>query len=224
MFTILIIEDEEKIRSILDHHLTKWQFKTILADKFDRLDALLMEANPHLVLLDINLPSFNGFYWCEKFRQNSNVPVIFLSSRSENMDIVMAMNAGGDDYIQKPFSLDVLTAKINAVLRRTYSYQSSEKEYLEYDGLVLNIQKSSASFDGSEVSLSKNEFHILYLLMKKSGQIVSRENIMKALWEDEQFIDDNTLTVNVARLRRKLDELGFADRIATKKRQGYILS
>ncbi|MDN3015963.1 response regulator transcription factor [Paenibacillus sp. BSR1-1] len=223
MYKIMIIEDDPKISSIISEHLLKWKFEPYAIVDFENLDLQLTEIKPHLVLLDINLPAFDGFYWCSKFRQLSNVPIIFISSRTQNMDIVMAMNMGGDDFIQKPFSLEVLMAKINAILRRTYTYQQQEKDYIEHQGLMLNIEKSSISYLDKEMNLTKNEFHILYLLMKKKENIVSREELMQALWESENFIDDNTLTVNIARLRRKLEEVGLADFIETKKRQGYLI-
>src|SRR5690606_19169295 len=190
-------------------------------EDFERIDQIALQENPHIILLDINLPGNDGFYWCSKLRQLSDVPIIFISSRSESMDIVIAMNMGGDDYIQKTFSLEVLVAKMNAVLRRSSSIV--EKDIIAVGELTLNLLNAFVEFKGKKASLTKNEFQILYLLMKKAGQIVSRDEIMRALWEDEQFIDDNTLTVNVNRLRKKLEEIGVEDAITTKKRQGYLL-
>lgn len=223
MYKVLIIEDDFKIRSLMAQYLAKWNFQPILVEDFEHIDEQMLKENPHIVLLDINLPGNNGFYWCSKLRQLSDVPIIFISSRTESMDIVMAMNMGGDDYIQKPFSLEVLVAKINAVLRRSNMSQNGEKDSLSVGELTLNLQNAFVAYRGNEVSLTKNEFQILYLLMKKAGQIISRDEIMRALWEDEHFIDDNTLTVNMTRLRKKLEEIGIEDAIMTKKRQGYLL-
>ncbi|MDQ1145914.1 DNA-binding response OmpR family regulator [Bacillus sp. SORGH_AS 510] len=223
MYKIMIIEDDPKISSIIAQTLRKWKFEAIESTDFEHLEQEFRNTKPHLVLLDINLPVYDGYYWCNKFRQLSNVPIIFISSRSQNMDIVMAMNMGGDDFIQKPFSLDVLMAKINAIFRRVYTYQQEDKDYLEHRGLILHVDKNSISFQETEVDLTKNEFQILYLLLKNKETIVSRDDIMTALWESENFIDDNTLTVNIARLRRKLEELGLDQFIETKKRQGYII-
>ncbi|MFC4798894.1 MULTISPECIES: response regulator transcription factor [Neobacillus] len=219
----MIVEDDPKIRDIISEHLLKWRIEPSKITNFENLDEQFIEVKPHLVLLDINLPIYDGFYWCSKIRQLSNVPIIFISSRNQNMDIVMAMNMGGDDFIQKPFSLEVLTAKMNAILRRTYTYQQEEKEVIEHRGLILNLNKGNISYHNSEIDLTKNEFQILYLLLKKKETIVTRDEIMQALWESENFIDDNTLTVNIARLRRKLEDLGLIDFIETKKRQGYMI-
>ncbi|MBS4196290.1 response regulator transcription factor [Lederbergia citri] len=223
MYKVLIIEDDHKLRSLMGQYLVKWNFQPVLVEDFVNIDQIALKENPHIILLDINLPGTDGFYWCSKLRQLSDVPIIFISSRSESMDIVIAINMGGDDYIQKPFSLEVLVAKMNAVLRRSNSIQHLEKDMLTVGELTLNLQNAFVEFRGKKAALTKNEFQILYLLMKKTGQIVSRDEIMRALWEDEQFIDDNTLTVNVNRLRKKLEEIGVEDAITTKKRQGYLL-
>lgn len=168
------------------------------------------------------LPLFNGFYWCQEIRKISRVPVIFLSSANDNMNIVMAMNMGGDEFIEKPFDLDVVTAKVQAVLRRAYSFQGAV-EVVECKGMVLKLDAAAVNFKGTEKELTKNEFRILKLLMEKAGQIVSRDEIIERLWESDEFIDDNTLTVNVARLRRKLYSMGITDVIKTKKGIGYII-
>ncbi len=223
MYKVLIIEDDLKIRTMTHDYLKKWGFDPYISDDFDEIISPFNKIKPNLVLLDINLPCFDGFYWCTKIRHISDVPIIFISSRTDNMDIIMAMNMGGDDFIQKPFSLEVLVAKMNAILRRSHAKQNGEKDILEAGGLILNIQSSTVHYQNQSVALTKNEFHILYILMKKAGEIVSRDKIMKELWEDEQFIDDNTLTVNVTRLRKKLESIGLKDAILTKKRQGYIL-
>jgi DNA-binding response OmpR family regulator len=223
MYKILIVEDDLKIRSLIADYLKKWSFQPITIEDFENIDQQVVNVKPHIILLDINLPIFDGYYWCSKIRRLSDVPIMFISSRAQNMDIIMAMNMGGDDYIQKPFSLEVLVAKINAILRRSHDYQNGEKDILSVGEIMLNLEKSTVWFRDNEISLTKNEFHILYMLMKKAGQITSRDEIMRALWEDEQFIDDNTLTVNVTRLRKKLETIGLQDAIVTKKRQGYLL-
>lgn len=223
MFKVMIIEDDKKIRDIIFENLQKWGHKGIVVEEFERIFDIFIEYKPHLVLLDINLPAFDGFYWCNKIREVSKVPVIFISSRNTNMDVIMSVNMGGDDFIQKPFSLDVLMAKINALLRRTYSYTNIDIDVVEHDGAVLNLKDSSVIFNGKKIELTKNEFRILYILMKNNGDVVKREKIMQKLWEDESFVDDNTLTVNINRLRRKLSDIGLSDFIETKRGQGYII-
>lgn len=177
---------------------------------------------PQLVLLDIVLPFYNGFYWCQEIRKLSNVPIIFLSSANDNMNIVMAMNMGGDEFIEKPFDLGVVTAKIQAVLRRVYSLQGAVN-IMDYQGLLLNLGDATVTFQGEKLELTKNEFRILQILMENAEKIVSRDEIIARLWESDEFIDDNTLTVNVARLRKKLESLGAKDLIRTKKGVGYFL-
>ena len=223
MYKVMIVEDDVKIRTMIGTFLKKWNFESLIVETFDQVDKLVMLEKPNILLLDINLPSFDGFYWCERIRKFSDVPIIFISSRTENMDIIMAMNVGGDDFIQKPFSLDVLVAKIQAILRRTNRFSKTDRDILAAGELLLNLENATLLYRDEEVSLTKNEYHILYLLMKNKDQIVSRDQIMNALWQDEYFIDDNTLTVNVTRLRKKLESVGLVDIIVTKKRQGYLL-
>lgn len=223
MYKVMIVEDDVKIRTMMGTFLKKWNFESLIVETFDQVDKLVMLEKPNILLLDINLPSFDGFYWCERIRKFSDVPIIFISSRTENMDIIMAMNVGGDDFIQKPFSLDVLVAKIQAILRRTNRFSKTDRDILAAGELLLNLENATLLYRDEEVSLTKNEYHILYLLMKNKDQIVSRDQIMNALWQDEYFIDDNTLTVNVTRLRKKLESVGLVDIIVTKKRQGYLL-
>ena len=174
------------------------------------------------MLMDILLPFYNGFHWCTQIRSISKVPMIFLSSASDNMNIVMAMNMGGDDFIEKPFDLNVLTAKIQALLRRTYSFQG-QLNVLEYKGVILNLNDAALTYEGRRLDLTKNDFKILQILMENAGKIVKRERIMERLWESDEFIDDNTLTVNITRLRRKLEGIGITDFICTKKGIGYLL-
>lgn len=222
LFRIMLVEDDDKIRGIVADTLRKWKYEVSETTDFERVLDEFKEYQPHLVLLDINLPAFDGYYWCQQIRGISNVPIIFLSSRDQNMDIIMAMNMGGDDYVQKPFDLSVLVAKISAILRRNYTYQDDGLK-LQHRELVFNLAKSSVQFGGGAAELSRNESIILQLLMRNAGKIVSREDMMQALWHDDQFVDDNTLTVNVNRLRRKITELGQDDFIATRKGMGYIV-
>ncbi|MGH4122143.1 MAG: response regulator transcription factor [Clostridium sp.] len=223
MYKILVIEDEEKIRDIIKQSLCKWGFEAYVVNNFNNVFEEFVQIKPQLVLMDVNLPAFDGFYWCNKIRSVSKVPLIFLSSRSTNMDVIMAVNMGADDYITKPFSLDILMAKINAILRRTYSYGDTSLDTIDYKGVVLSLKDNNLYFQEKSIELTKNEFKILYVLMKKHETIVSREDIMQELWQDENFIDDNTLTVNINRLRKKLKEIGLIDFIKTIINQGYVI-
>ncbi|MDQ6421352.1 response regulator transcription factor [Paenibacillus sp. LHD-117] len=222
MFKIMLVEDDEKIRAIVADSLRKWQYEVVETVAFDSIEEEFRRQEPHLLLLDINLPVFDGYYWCHRIRAISKVPIIFLSSRSQNMDIIMAINMGGDDYVQKPFDLSVLVAKVSALLRRNYTYQD-EAMMLRHRGLTFHLSNSSIQLNGTSAELSRNEFIILQVLMRGIGKIVSREELMHALWNDEQFVDDNTLTVNVNRLRRKIAEHGIEDFIMTRKGMGYIV-
>jgi len=219
----MIVEDEVMIRNLLGETIEKWGHTIIKIERFDDILQVFISESPHLVLLDINLPTFDGYYWCNKIREVSKVPIIFISSRTSPMDMIMAMNMGGDDFIQKPFDTDVLSAKINALLRRTYSYLDMQQSVLEHDGVVLNLDDWEVSYDTYKTSLTKTEFTILKMLIQQKGAIVSRHKLMRSLWKDENFVDDNTLTVNVNRLRKKLMELGKDDFITTKKGEGYII-
>ncbi|MGZ9815888.1 response regulator transcription factor [Peribacillus simplex] len=223
MFKIMIIEDDEKIRKIVADTLTKWKYEVVEVMEFDHVLDDFEKSQPDLVLLDINLPTFDGFYWCQQIRAISSVPILFLSSRNQNMDIIMAINMGGDDFIQKPFDLDVLVAKISALLRRNYTYQNGHNLKLTHRNLSLYVTNSTIQFEEQSIELSRNEFIILQLMMRKIGKIVSRDDLMQALWNDEQFVDDNTLTVNVNRLRRKISGIGLEDFIVTRKGMGYLI-
>ncbi|MFC6170198.1 response regulator transcription factor [Loigolactobacillus jiayinensis] len=223
MFKIMIIEDEATIVDLITTYLQKWQLTTIGVTNFETIFTQFQSEQPDLVLLDINLPVYDGFYWVQKIRAVSKVPIIFISSRNTNMDKVMAMNMGGDDYITKPFSLEVLTAKINALLRRTYNYATASSETLAHNGLLLNLQNGSAQVGTTEIDLSKNEYKLLQYLLRQHGQIVSREKLLRALWADERFVDDNTLTVNINRLRKKIEQAGLTGYIETKIGQGYLV-
>ena len=222
MYKILIVEDDLTIAKTIEAHLTKWDYDVRCIKDFKNVQEEFIAFEPQLVLMDILLPFYNGFHWCTQIRAISKVPMIFLSSASDNMNIVMAMNMGGDDFIEKPFDLNVLTAKIQALLRRTYSFQG-QLNVLEYKGVILNLNDASLTYEGKKLELTKNDFKILQLLMENAGKIVKRERIMERLWESDEFIDDNTLTVNITRLRRKLEGIGIADFISTKKGIGYLL-
>lgn len=222
MYKILIIEDDITIASTVSSHLAKWGYDTKYAQDFQNIMNLFTEFAPDLVLMDITLPFYNGFHWCSEIRKTANTPIVFLSSISDNMNIVMAMNMGGDEYIEKPFDINVLTAKIQALLRRSYSLPQ-QRNVLTYRNLQLNLNNTDLSCDGKDLSLTKNEYMILQLLMERHGTVVSREDLMEKLWGNDEFIDDNTLTVNVTRVRKKLESLGCIDYLKTKKGIGYIL-
>lgn len=223
MYRIMMIEDDEKIRRIVTDTLKKWQYDVVEVTRFDQVLTEFNQSEPHLVLLDINLPVFDGYYWCQQIRSVSKVPIIFLSSRNQNMDILMAINMGGDDFIQKPFELDILIAKIGALIRRKYTYQDDEMVKFIHKGLKLNVTNSTIDYKGQSTELSRNEFILLQVMMRNIGKIVSREDLMQALWNEEQFVDDNTLTVNVNRLRRRIAELGLEEFIVTRKGMGYVI-
>lgn len=221
-YKLLIIEDDEIISSSIKDYLAKWGYDVKDAKDFNNIIAEVYDFQPELILLDVMLPYYNGFHWCSEIRKFSKVPIIFISSADENMNIVMAMDMGGDDFIGKPFELSVLRAKITALIRRTYSFKVN-MNIMEYNKLVLNLNDATISYDGKIVELTKNEFKILQLLMENQGNIVARDMLMNRLWDSECFIDDNTLTVNITRIRRKLKEIGLDNFIKTKKGLGYYL-
>lgn len=222
MKKIMLIEDDLDVARELELSLRKWGFEVEIIDKFNDIVKKFIEKKPSLILMDVNLPFYDGFYWCEKIRELSKVPIIFLSSRDSNMDIIMGMNNGGDDYITKPFSIEVLISKINALLRRSYDYTTSDS-LIYYNDAVLDIEKCIFRYKDNEIELTKNEIKILSLLIKNKGKVVSREKIMMSLWNDDEFISDNTLTVNITRLRSRIRELGLDDVIKTKKGIGYLI-
>ena len=223
MYKILIVEDDNTIAERLASHLKKWNYKTICVRDFKNVMEEFKKTDPQLVILDIGLPFYNGFYWCQEIRKVSKVPVLFLSSASDNMSIIMAVNMGGDDFIAKPFDLNVLTAKVQALLRRTYEFAGATN-LLEHKGAILDKENGILTYQGEKIELTKNEWRILQVLMEHKGKAVSRDTLMMRLWESDSFIDDNTLTVNVTRLRRKLEEIGLSDYIQTKKGVGYLLT
>ncbi len=222
MYRILIVEDDRGIAEAIKEQLTVWNLESRCVSDFRNVLAEFSEYNPHLILLDISLPFYNGYHWCSEIRKASKVPVIFISSASDNMNIVMAMNMGADDFITKPFDQSVMIAKIQAMLRRTYDF-SSAVTVLEHRGAMLDTADSSFIYNGSKIPLTKNEYIILHTLMKNKGKIISREKLMERLWETDSFVDENTLTVNVSRLRKKLDSIGLEDFISTKFKMGYII-
>lgn len=222
MYRILIVEDDPVIEGQVGSHLTKWGYEVKSVTDFSDVLSDVVGFEPHLVLLDVGLPFYNGFYWCGEIRKISKVPILFLSSASDNMNIIMAVNMGGDDFVAKPFDLEVLAAKVQAVLRRTYSFQETSS-LLEHGGVILNLTDMSFLYKGEKYELSKNEFRILQILFEHAGNTVTREEIMRRLWDDECFVDDNTLTVNVNRLRKVLEGAGLQDFILTKKGVGYQL-
>ena len=222
MYKILIVEDDNTIAERLASHLKKWNYKTVCVRDFKNVMEEFKKTDPQLVILDIGLPFYNGFYWCQEIRKLSNVPIIFLSSMNDNMNIVMAMNMGGDDFIAKPFDLNVLLAKIQAILRRTYDF-AAPAPTLEHRGAVLNTADASLMYQGQRIELTKNDYRILQTLLERKGSVVSRETLMEKLWETDSFVDENTLTVNIARLRRKLEAAGLSDYITTKKGLGYLI-
>ncbi len=219
-YRILIVEDDRSIAEAIVAHMAQWGLSAEMVTDFRAVMADFARVQPHLVLMDISLPFMSGYHWCSEIRKVSPVPVIFISSASENMNIIMAMNMGGDDFIAKPFDPGVLVAKVQALLRRTYDYGNAAL-LLEHNGAILNTGDSALMFNGQKIELTKNEFRILLTLMQNKGKVVSREKLMEALWQTDAFVDENTLTVNVGRLRKKLDAVGLKDFIATKIGMGY---
>ena len=222
MYRIFVVEDDPVICRSVCANMASWGFEARAAEDFGNVMAEFAAFDPQLVLLDISLPRYSGYHWCAEIRKVSKVPVMFISSASDNMNIVMAMNMGGDEFIEKPFDLNVVTAKVQAMLRRTYSFQGSAG-LMEHGGMVLNLGDATILYEGQKVELTKNEFRILQVLFERAGKIVSRDEIIARLWDSDEFIDDNTLTVNVARLRKKLESAGMKDVIRTKKGIGYIV-
>lgn len=222
MKRIYLVEDDAIIANAISSHLSQWGYQVETAQAFDDVLTPCLSFDPHLVLLDISLPHFNGFHWCEMIRRHSRVPIIFISSAADQMNIVMAVNLGADDFIAKPFSLHVLTAKVQAILRRTYDFQT-ELTTLSRGDVLLHLGRAAVQYHDQTVDLTRNEFMILQILMENAGHVVSREEVITHLWEDDSFIDDNTLTVNVNRLRKKLEAAGLQDFILTKKGLGYFI-
>ena len=222
MYRILVVEDDEVIAKTIRQHLQSWNYEVFAVADFNSVMEEFARVKPHLVLMDIRLPFHNGFYWCTEIRKVSKLPIIFVSSMNDNMNLVMAINMGGDDFIAKPFDLNVLLAKIQAILRRTYDF-AAPAPTLEHRGAVLNTADASLTYQGQRIELTKNDYRILQTLLERKGSVVSRETLMEKLWETDSFVDENTLTVNIARLRRKLEAAGLPDYITTKKGLGYLI-
>jgi len=220
---ILIVEDDKTIASVLKKNLEQWSFNVRCAKNFSNILEEFEDYKPSLVLMDIGLPAFNGYHWCSEIRNKSQVPIIFLSSRNDKMDIVMAMQMGGDDYIEKPFDMDIAIAKIQAVIRRTYQFTASMNE-VGFAGTVLNLSTLTLVYNNKTTLLTANEIKILKCLYLAQGEFVSREKIMDVLWQNNQFVDDNTLSVNITRLRKKLENAGLFNFIENKKGLGYKLN
>lgn len=220
MFRIFLVEDDPAISGVLERQLTAWNYQVGLVQDFQDVLGDFRIFQPHLVLLDISLPYRNGYHWCEEIRKISKVPILFLSSASDNLNLIMAVNLGGDDFLAKPFDLHVLLAKVQALLRRAYDFGAPEPT-LEHRGAVLDPAAATLSYEGQRLSLTKNECRILQTLLEQKGKIVGRDALMQRLWETDSYVDENALTVNVARLRRKLEGAGLEDFIATKKGMGY---
>lgn len=222
MYKIQIIEDDLLIAKSLKKHLCKWDYEVDYVTDFKQVLEQFIEYNPQLVLLDISLPFFSGYHWCTEIRKISKVPIIFISSASDNMNIVMAITMGGDDFLAKPFDLSVITAKVQALVRRSYAFQG-QVNVMEHNGVILNLSDATLNYQDKRINLTKNDFKILQILMENSGKVIGRDMIMTRLWESDSFIDDNTLTVNVTRLRKKLEEAGLSNFITTKKGIGYMV-
>lgn len=222
MYRLFIIEDDRGIADAIETLAKKWELEVRSVQNFRNITSEFANFDPHIVLLDITLPFFNGFHWCSEIRKISKVPIIFISSASDNMNIVMAMNLGADDFIAKPFDQSVLMAKIQALLRRTYDFAASVTVF-EHRNAILNTGDNTLTYSGEKIPLSKNEYRILYILMSNKGKIVSREKLMEQLWATDCFVDENTLSVNVNRLRKKLSSYGLDDFVTTKFGAGYII-
>lgn len=222
MYRIYIVEDDRDIAGVLKKHISSWGFEVACSENFQNILAEFVDFDPQLVLMDITLPFYNGYHWCSEIRKISKVPIVFLSSASDNMNMIMAMNMGADDFISKPFDLQVLTAKLQAILRRMYDF-GGQMSVLEHRGAVLNFSDGSLTWQGRKVELTKNEQKILQCLMENWGTVVSRQSLMERLWATDNFVDENTLTVNVNRLRKRLEQAGLTDFITTRKGMGYII-
>ncbi|MGE5481645.1 MAG: response regulator transcription factor [Bacteroidota bacterium] len=222
-YHVMIVEDDAKIAAILGEELERYGHKASLARDFGRIKEEFVRLEPDLVLLDINLPRFDGYYWCRQIRTVSKVPIVFISARDDDIDQVRALENGGDDYITKPFTLELVLAKVNSILRRTYGEYAlgHALQVLRAGEMLLNRSTNRVARGGKEIELTPKEFRLLWLLAERAGEIVGREELLEALWDDTEFVDDNTLTVNVARVRRRLEELGLPSAIETKRGQGY---
>ena len=222
MYKILIIEDDLTMAQAIQKEMKMWGNDAQYVQDFKNVLETFAEFDPHLVLMDITLPFYNGYHWCSEIRKFSRVPIIFISSAADNMNIIMAMNLGADDFVAKPFDLNVLLAKIQALLRRSYDFAPTSN-VLAHRGALLDLNDHTLSFNGEDIPLTKNEYRILSCLMEQKGKVISREKLMERLWETDQFVDENTLTVNINRLRKKLDSAGLIHFITTKFGVGYLI-
>ncbi|MGF7060911.1 response regulator transcription factor [Brassicibacter mesophilus] len=225
MYKVLVIEDDEKIQRLVKDKLERYNYTVSIISDYSDIKSIFLTEDPHLVLLDINLPNYDGFFWCREIRTISKVPIIFISARFSDMDQVMAIENGGDDYITKPFSFDVLLAKIKGVMRRTYGEyaENKTKDVFDADGVYLYVNQNIVEWNNNKVELSKKEFSLLYILITNLNDIVPREKLLEELWDDMDFVDDNTLSVNIGRLRKRLEDIGIYDAIETKRGQGYSM-
>lgn len=222
-YKVFVVEDDKMLEEEIRVLLEKWGFEAFGVETFENISEQVLNKSPHVVLMDINIPSFDGFYWCKEIRKLSKVPIIYISSRNNSMDVIMGMNNGGDDYIEKPFNNQVLIAKLQAIVRRTYEYGIHDSKLIGHGGLVLNLEDTVVSYQDNRTELTKNEFKILKILIENKGSVVSRQALMRSLWDEDVYVNENTLTVNVNRVRAKLYDLGLKDFIATKKGMGYII-
>lgn len=223
MFKIMVIEDDEDLKEQICSRINQWGYESISNKTFDNIIDEFNFYCPHLLLLDINLPHKSGFTLCEEIRKISEIPIIFISSRNSNMDIITGINLGADDYIQKPFSLDVLIAKIEGLLRRAYKFTDTSSTLITHKGAMLDLSKCCITYKDSTVSLTSNELKIIHELIKNKGHVISRDRLMEKLWNVSWFVDDSTLTVNINRIRKKLNKIGLVDFIETKRGQGYLI-
>lgn len=222
MYKILIVEDDKTIANAVKEHVETWGYQAYATQNFQNVMEDFAREHPQLVILDITLPFYNGYHWCSEIRKVSKVPILFLSSAADNMNIIMAMQMGGDDFVAKPFDLTVLTAKIQALLRRSYDF-AGQTRIMEHCGVILNLADATLLYEGETLELSKNEYRIILTLLECTGSVVSRETLMEKLWATDSFVDENTLTVNVARLRKRLAGIGLSDFIETRKGLGYMI-
>ena len=222
MYRIFIVEDDSTMAAVMKKQIESWGHSVHVATQFSDILSEFTAYDPHMVLMDVMLPFFNGYHWCSEIRKVSKVLILFLSSASDNMNIIMAMNLGADDFVAKPFDLNVLLAKIQALLRRSYDFAPTSN-VLAHRGALLDLNDHTLSFNGEDIPLTKNEYRILSCLMEQKGKVISREKLMERLWETDQFVDENTLTVNINRLRKKLDSAGLTHFITTKFGVGYLI-
>ncbi len=222
MYKVFLAEDDDGIANAIIKRLSEWEFEVKRVDNYRDVIGEFKAFDPHIVLLDISLPFYNGFHWCSEIRQISKCPVLFISSASDNLNIVTAMNMGGDDFIAKPFDLSVMVAKVQAILRRSYDF-AENIGVITHKGAVLNTADATLKFNGEKIDLTKNEYRIMETLLENKGKVVSRERLMNKLWETDSYVDENTLSVNIARLRKKLEQAGLHDFITTKVGMGYIV-